>query len=112
VDEDFEMIAVEVKGRNPKFTWEIVGIYRAPNENLRVMERLAARNDYLGNSTKRSIIGEDLNSPCVNWKGNAECTSGSEACVNRFVWENGYMQVVDSPTRGDEFHLLQHRTGD
>ena len=30
-DEDFGMIAVEVKGRDPKFTWEIVGIYRAPN---------------------------------------------------------------------------------
>ncbi|PNF40424.1 hypothetical protein B7P43_G18456, partial [Cryptotermes secundus] len=28
VDENFEMIAVEVKGRDPKFTWEIVGIYR------------------------------------------------------------------------------------
>jgi hypothetical protein len=24
-DEDFEMTAVEVKGRDPKFTWEIVG---------------------------------------------------------------------------------------
>jgi hypothetical protein len=27
VDEDFKMTAVEVKGRDPKFTWEIVGIY-------------------------------------------------------------------------------------
>jgi len=35
-DDDFEMIAVEVKGRDPKFTWEIVGIYRAPNEDMRV----------------------------------------------------------------------------
>jgi hypothetical protein len=24
-DEDFEMIAVEVKGTDPKFTWEIIG---------------------------------------------------------------------------------------
>jgi hypothetical protein len=32
-DEDFEMIAVEVKGRDQKFTWEIVGISRAPNED-------------------------------------------------------------------------------
>ena len=32
VDEDFEMIAIEVKGREPKFTWEIVGTYRAPND--------------------------------------------------------------------------------
>jgi hypothetical protein len=28
------MIAVEVKGRDPKFTWEIVGIYRAPYEDM------------------------------------------------------------------------------
>jgi hypothetical protein len=26
-DEDFLMVAVEVKGRNPEFTWEVVGIY-------------------------------------------------------------------------------------
>ena len=32
-NEDFEMIAVRVKGRDSKFTWEIVGIYRAPNED-------------------------------------------------------------------------------
>jgi len=36
---DFEMIAVEVKCRDPKFTWKIVGIYRAPNEDMRVIER-------------------------------------------------------------------------
>jgi hypothetical protein len=37
-DDDFEMIAVEENGRDPKFTWEIVGIYRAPNEDRRVIE--------------------------------------------------------------------------
>ena len=42
VDEDFELIAVEVKGRDTKFTWEIVGIYRAPNDDMQVLERLAA----------------------------------------------------------------------
>ena len=42
VDEDFEIIAIEIKGINPKSTWEIVGIYRAPNEDMRVIERLAA----------------------------------------------------------------------
>jgi hypothetical protein len=34
------MIAVEVKGRDTKFTWEIVGIYTAPNEDMRDIERL------------------------------------------------------------------------
>jgi hypothetical protein len=40
VDEDLEMIAVVVKGRDPKFTWEIVCIYRALNEDMTVTERL------------------------------------------------------------------------
>jgi hypothetical protein len=46
VDEDFEIIAVEVKGRDPKDTWEIVGIYRVPNVNMRVIERLADRTGF------------------------------------------------------------------
>jgi hypothetical protein len=56
-DEDFEIIAIEVKGRDPKFTWELVGIYRPPNDGMRVMERLAARTAYTEHSTKRGIIG-------------------------------------------------------
>jgi hypothetical protein len=68
---------------------------------VRFIERLAARTDYLGNSTKRSIIGGDLNLPYADWNGNAECNRGNQAFVNRLVWENGYTQVVDGPTRGD-----------
>jgi hypothetical protein len=74
VDEDFEMIAVEVKDKDPKFTLEVVGIYRAPNEDMRVIERLAARTDYLGKSTKRSI-GDDLNLPSADWNSNTECST-------------------------------------
>ena len=37
-DEIFEMIAVEDKVINPKIAWEMVGVYRAPNENMRVIE--------------------------------------------------------------------------
>jgi hypothetical protein len=101
VDEDFEMIAFEVKGRDHKFTWEVVGIYGVPNEDIRIIERFATRTDYLGTSTARSIIGEDLNVPSADWNGNTDGTSGSQAFVNRLVWENGYTQVVDSHTRGD-----------
>jgi hypothetical protein len=61
VDDEFEILAVEVKGSDPKCTWEIVGIHRAPNEDIRVIEKLAARTGFLGNSTKRSIIGGNLN---------------------------------------------------
>jgi hypothetical protein len=38
VDGDFELMAVEMKGMDPKYTWEIIGTYRAPNED---------RNPYL-----------------------------------------------------------------
>jgi hypothetical protein len=77
------MIAVEVKSKDAKFTWEIVGIYRAPNEDMRGIERLATRTNSLGNSRKRSIIACDLNLPCVDWNGNAECTyeGGTDGCV-------------------------------
>ena len=100
-DEDFEMVALEVKGRNPKFTWEVVGIYRAPNEDMRVIEKLAARTGSTGNSTKISIIGGDLNLPYVDWNGNLGGNSGNQALINSLVWENGYSQVIDGPTRGD-----------
>jgi len=63
VEEEFEIIAVEIKGSDPKCTWKIVGIYRAQNVDTRIIEKVAARTDFLGNSTKRSIIGDDLNLP-------------------------------------------------
>jgi len=78
------MIAMEVKGRHPKFAWEVVGVYRAPNEDMRVIERLAARTGFTGNSTKRSIIGGDLNLPYADWKGNAGGNSGTLALINRW----------------------------
>ena len=101
VDEEFEIITVEIKGSYPKCTWEIVGIYRAPKEDIRVIEKLAARTGFLVNSTKRSIIGGDLNLPQVDWKGSAESASVAQAIINRLVWVNGYTQVVGTPTRGD-----------
>ena len=82
MDDDFE-IAIEVKVSDPKFTWEIVGIYRAPNADMRVMERLATRTGYTRNSTKRSSNGGDLNLPYADWNGNAGCNSGSQTFI---VW--------------------------
>jgi len=86
-DEVFEMIAVEVNGRNPKFEWEVVGVYRAQNEDMRVLERLASRTGFTGNSTKRNITGGDLNLPYADWNGNAGGNSGTQALINGLVWE-------------------------
>jgi hypothetical protein len=98
-DDDFEAIAVEVKGRDLEFPWEIIGIGRAPNEDMRAIERLATRTDSSGNSMKRNFITGDLNLPYVDWNGNVECSSRGQSFINRLVWENGYIQVVNSPTR-------------
>jgi len=67
----------------------------------RVIERLVARTGFIGNSTKLSIIGGDLNLPYADWNGKAGGNSGTQAHINSLVWENGYNQVIDSPTRGD-----------
>jgi len=48
VDDEFEILAVEVKDSDPQCTWEIAGIYRAPKEDIRVMEKLAAPIGFLG----------------------------------------------------------------
>ena len=59
--DEFEIISVEVKGSDPKCTWEIIGIYIVPNEDIRVIERLATPTGFLRNSMKRVILGGDLN---------------------------------------------------
>jgi hypothetical protein len=79
------MIAVEVKGMDPKYSWEIIGIYRAPNEDMLAIERLAARTLLTRNSTKRSIIGGYLNLPQANWNGDAGKTNGFQTFVNKVV---------------------------
>jgi hypothetical protein len=61
VNEDFEMIAVELKERDRKYAWKIIRFYRAPNEDMLAIERLAARTLPTQNLTKRSIVGGDLN---------------------------------------------------
>jgi len=94
------MIAVEVKGRDPKITWDIVGIYIAPKENMRLFEKLADRTGYMGRTKKRNIIGGDLNLPYADWNGHAEKCRGTLVFLNRLLWENGYTQVVNSVTRG------------
>ena len=77
VDEVYEMIAVEVKGRDPKITWKIVGIYRAPKEVMRLLEKLADRTGYMGRTTKCRITGGDLNLPYADWNGHAENSRGT-----------------------------------
>ena len=46
------MIAVEVKGRDPKITWEIIGIYRAEDDDKRV----AHRTGYVGSKIYTYIM--------------------------------------------------------
>jgi hypothetical protein len=95
------MTAVEVKSRYPKISWEIVGNYRAPKEDMRLLEKLADRTGYIKRTMKLSIIGGDLNLPYAVWNGHAEKSRGSQVFLNRLVRENEDSQVVNSPTRRD-----------
>ena len=95
LDEDFEILAVEINNRNHKYTWDTVGLYTAPNDDMRVLQRLIARTLCARNPEKCSIIAGDL-MPRVDWNGNAEGNNPTQALVNTLV-----CQVVYSPTRGD-----------
>jgi hypothetical protein len=48
---------------------------------------------------KQSIIGGDLNLPQIDWKGVVEGMSGTQAYVNRLVWDSAYTQGVEKPTQ-------------
>jgi len=85
----------------------MVGIYRAPNENLWVIESLVAGTGFLGNCMKRSIIGGYFNLTHVDWKGIEESISVTEAFINRLLLDNGYTQVVGKPTRWDSLLDVQ-----
>jgi hypothetical protein len=63
VDEVYEMIAIEVKGRDRKITWEIVGIYRAPNEDMRVLENWQTGPDI--REELRSVASLEVISTCL-----------------------------------------------
>ena len=95
------MLALEIKSSNQTLTWEIIGIYRAPNEHCRVLERLVARTGCTSNSAKRCIIGGDLNLPQLEWKWKADAKNVTQVLINYLVFENSFSQVIERPTRGD-----------
>ena len=64
-------------------------MYRAPNEDMRAIERLVARTGFTRNSTKHNIIGGDLNLPYADWNGHVGGNSVTQALINSLVWENG-----------------------
>jgi len=49
-------------------------------------------------------LGGDLNLPYADCNGNAGGNIGTQA--HSLVWENGYSQVADSPTRGDAYRMF------
>jgi hypothetical protein len=84
------MMAVGIKSRNQKLTWEIGGMYRAPNEDMQVLERSVARTGCTNNPAKRSIIGGDLNLPQADWNGKAEGQNVTQALI---VWYGKIISV-------------------
>jgi hypothetical protein len=110
VDDEFEILAVEVIGKNTNDKWEMIGIYRATKEDMRAIAMLIGYISPMSNLTRRSIIGGDLNLPHANWAGVAAKENGFQTLVHKLIWENGYTQVFSEPTRGDallDIYLLK-----
>jgi hypothetical protein len=66
------------------------GSYRKAGNTNRLLRKEAKR------------IGGDLSLPYADRKGNGDVTSGDQTFIIRLVWGNGYAQVVNGATRGDE----------
>lgn len=98
-DAECEMLAVEVQGRNVRDTWEIIGMYRAPGENTKILQKLVERTRVGTSGSRQVIIGGDLNIPQVKWDGEVTEGNGVQAIVNELVWTNNLVQVVKHPTR-------------
>jgi len=85
INVNFELLAIEVKGRNPKYNREVVGMHRAPNEDMSAIESLVARTGFTRNSTKHSIIVGDLNLPYADWNGHVVGNSVTQALIKSLV---------------------------
>ena len=110
MDDECEILAVEVIGKNHKHKWEIIGTYRAPNEDTMEIGRLIDHISPMRNLARRIIIGGDLNLHHANWAGDGGKENGFQMLVNKLIWENGYTQVVSEHTRGDallDIYLLK-----
>jgi hypothetical protein len=68
---------------------------------MRLLEKLAGQTGYMGRTTKPSITGGNLILTYVDWNSNTEKSRGTQVFLNRLVWEIGYTQVVNGPTRRD-----------
>jgi hypothetical protein len=67
---------------------------------MRDFVNLEARTGCTSNSAKRSILRGDLNLPQIDWYGKTEENNVNQALINSLVWENGFSQVIESPTVG------------
>ncbi len=98
-DLECEMIAVEVHGKNDRDTWEIIGMYRPPGENMSILQKLVERTRVGIRENRQLIIGGDLNLPQIQWEGEVTEGRGAQTMVNELVWTNNLVQVVKQPTR-------------
>jgi hypothetical protein len=99
MDDEFEILAFEVKGSDPKYAWEIAGIYRAPNEDTGY-QRTGCPNRIFGVYHETEHYKRRFKFTSVDWKGVEEGISVTQDYINRFVWDSGYTKVVENSTRG------------
>jgi hypothetical protein len=71
---------------------------KVPNSQfIRILEKCLDRVSNQGSIGYRGY----LKLPQADWKGNAEGAHETEIFLKILIWDDGYTQVVESPTQGD-----------
>ncbi len=99
VDDKFEIIGVDIRDKNSKNQWEIIGAYRSQQDGHEPLARLAERTRVTRKTGKNVILGGDLNLSHATWEGDVGAEGATQRLVNELIWENGLTQVVTKPTR-------------
>ena len=108
VDETYEMISVKVTC--DKTNIQIVGIYRPPREDSKIIDKLEMYlRDQSNTKNCITVIGGDLNMPKIKWDGTIVGDKGEQDLMTEFIHNNDLVQAVQEGTRqctADKCNLL------
>jgi len=99
--DDVEMLCVDVLCDRSLFRFIV--IYLPPQYGIEAREyanKLVSRLNQLCQVTWPVFIVGDLNCPCISWQSNSAPSDGVQNKILECVDEFGFVQCVNSPTRG------------
>lgn len=101
-DDQFEMMSVNVIVG--KATLQVIGIYKPPRSDLKIMDQL---DMYLQNQLNLAnkhkyavtVIGGDMNLPHILWESSVISENPSQELISNFLNKNEFVQTVPRGTR-------------